>query len=142
MSAHIQASRMLLATANGKVVLSGSDFFEAQMDFSSINTVANNVKYSTGDTLYQKTPVVQIITKLEQIGQQCKANQRRLILSERLPLSMFKLAELLVIFSNPSRILITQIFPLTTILHTIKGTALSRLKMDQVIITSGLPIQK
>ena len=34
---------------NGKVVLSGSDFFEAQMDFSSINAVANKVKYSTGD---------------------------------------------------------------------------------------------
>ena len=65
-----------VANTNGKVVLSGSDFFEAQMDFSSINAVAGNVKYSTGDNVKNAGGT---ITKLEQIGQQFRANQRRLI---------------------------------------------------------------
>ena len=33
---------------NGKVVKSGTDFFEAQMDFSAIQAIANNVKYTQG----------------------------------------------------------------------------------------------
>jgi flagellar capping protein FliD len=33
---------------NAKVVKSGSNFFEAQMDFSAIGAVANNVKYTQG----------------------------------------------------------------------------------------------
>ena len=33
---------------NGKVVKSGTDFFEAQIDFSAIQAIANNVKYTQG----------------------------------------------------------------------------------------------
>ena len=100
---------------NGKVVLSSSDFFEAQMDFSSINAVAGNVKCSTGDNV--KNAGGTGITKLEQIGQQLRASQRRLIFqttsSQYVQIGGagdFK----------PKRILITQIFPLT-IIPIIKG---------------------
>ena len=126
--------------ANGKVVLSGSDFFEAQIDFSSTNTVANSVKYSTGD-LVKNTGG----TNYYEAGTNWAAVQSKSTAADPFGTTSSQYVQIGGAsgdFLNPSRILITQIFPLTTILHTIKGPALSRLRMDQVIITSGLPIQK